>query len=492
MIKQLIRIYTSQTDDVKGLAKGFFWSVFGSVLSRVLLFLGWILMARILGKELYGEYGLIRNTILMFATFAGFGMGITGMKFVAQWIGTDKERAGRVASLTLSFSSILGIIITMCVILFSDIIAENILKAPWLKDEFIISAFILLFCAYNGAQIGILNGLKKFKEVAKVQLWNAVISLPFFVIGAYMGVLWSVVAYAISNLLLCIQCAYYIQQAEKSDEIKIEYISGWKEWRLLYKYSLPATLSGLMVMPVKWVSEVMLVNSSGFAAMGIFSAVLTINIIVAALANTMTSPFISFMSSSKSDSDVIGKLNMLAPWFLGLIICIPFLCFPQIGGWLFGKDYQGDFFNEAFVYVILFTIVIMYTQGFSLILAVNNMQWMGFCSNFIWAVLLLGSFYFLKDKGAVGLAISYCIAYIMVTIITYPIYIKRKLVSIEFIFSRHVGMLWGIIAILICLSYIEMHWGGRVLYFIVSTLLIIVTFKNMMKSNVNYSIVNNK
>ena len=172
-----------------------------------------------------------------------------------------------------------------------------------------------------------------------------------------MGVLWSVVAYAISNLLLCLQSTYYIQQAEKKNEITINYIRGWKEWRLLYQYSLPATLSGLMVMPVKWVSEVMLVNSSGFAAMGIFSAVLTINIIVAALANTMTSPFISFMSSSKSDSDVIDKLNMLAPWFLGLMICVPFLCFPQLGGWLFGKDYQGDVFNEAFVYVSALNIL---------------------------------------------------------------------------------------------------------------------------------------
>ena len=158
---------------------------------------------------------------------------------------------------------------------------------------------------------------------------------------------------------------------------------------------------------------------------------------------------------------------------------------------MFGKDYQGDIFNEAFIYVILFTIVIMYKQGMARIFAVKNMQWMGFLSNTIWGILLLGSFYFLKDNGAVGLSISYCIAYIMVTIIMYPIYIVRKWVPMEFIFSRYVCVLWGITALLIYLSYIEMHWGVRVMYYVGSTLLIAAVFKRMMKSKVKYSIIEN-
>ena len=485
------QLYSSQSTDVKGLAKGVFWSVFGSIFSRALLFIAWILMARILGKESYGEYGIIRNTVMMFSAFAGFGMGITGMKFIAQYIDTDRAKASRIASLTLSFSAILGTVVTIFVVIFSGIIAERTLKAPWLRTDFIIASLILLLCAYNGAQIGILNGLKRFKDVAKLQSLNAVISLPIFVLGAYFGVFWSVVAFAVSNLILCIQSSYYIKKTENAGEITIKYNSGWKEWRLLYQYSLPATLSGLMVIPVKWVSEVMLVNYSGFEAMGIFSAVLTINIMVSALSNTMSSPFISFMSSNKSDSGLIDKLNMLAPWFLGLIVCLPFMCFPTFGGYLFGKDYQGAEFNEAFVYVMLFTIILMYKQGMARIFAVKNMQWVGFLSNTIWGIFLLGSFYLLREKGAVGLTISYCIAYIVVTIIMYPIYIKRHWVPMEFIFSRYVFILWGMTAGVIYLSYIDMHWAFRIIYFVVAICITILTFKKMMKSNVKYSIIEN-
>lgn len=488
MLKKIKNKYYSQSEDVKGLAKGVFWSVLGSVLSRVLLFITWIIMARILGKELYGEYGLIRNTILMFATFAGFGMGITGMKFIAENYENDRNKAGRIAALTLSFSALLGVIITVFVIIFSDEIVERTIKAPWLKMDFIIASFILLMNAYNGAQTGILNGLKQFKIAAKIQLYNAILSLPLFIIGAYYGVTYCVIAYALSNLVLCIQSSYHIRILQNKGMINIDWTNGWREWRLLYQYSLPAALSGIMVMPIKWISEVMLVNASGFAAMGIFSAVITINIIVTSLANTLTSPFISYMSSSRSDSNMIDKLNMLAPWFIGMIIGVPFLCFPELGGILFGKDFQGPMFSQSFIYVILFTIVVMYKQGLARIFAVKNMQWLGFVSNTIWGIILLSSFYLFKSKGVVGLSISYCIAYILVTFIMYPIYIKRKWVPNEFIYSINAIGLWSITLFLVFISYLEIIWYFRVLLFLLAIAITIYLFNRMLKSNVNYSI----
>ncbi len=481
--------YASQSGDVKGLASSVLWSILGTLGSRVLMFIVWIAVAKILGKEGFGEYGLIRNTALTFSTFAGFGLGLTGTKFIAENLKKDKGKAGRIASLTLTFSAITGSIITLLVILFSDYIATNTLKAPELRSEFIIAAFVLWFCAYNGAQIGVMNGLKRFKETARISVVNSILCLPLYIVGAYFGVFWSVMAYAASNLILCLQTGYAIGKAEKEGIISINYKSGWKEWRLLYRYSLPATLSGLLISPIKWVSEIILVNNAGFAAMGIFSAVLTLQIIVRNIANTMTSPFISYMSSKEAESDIIDKLNILAPWLLGMIICLPFMSFPQLGGWMFGKEYQGTVFDETFMYVMLFTLIIMYKQGMSRIFAVKNMQWVGFLSNSIWGATLLLSFHFLKKDASIGLAISYCIAYIFVTMVMYPIYIKRKWVPMEFIFSKWVITLWGIVAMLIYLSYHDINIYIRALIFIISTTITLYVFYKLFKSKVKYSIM---
>ena len=41
-----------------------FWAIVGSITSRALGLGSAIIVARLLGKSIYGEYGMIRNTVL--------------------------------------------------------------------------------------------------------------------------------------------------------------------------------------------------------------------------------------------------------------------------------------------------------------------------------------------------------------------------------------------------------------------------------------------
>ena len=49
-----------------------FWILLGNVVSKFILLIATILMARYLGKDEYGQFGIIKSTILMFAMFAAF------------------------------------------------------------------------------------------------------------------------------------------------------------------------------------------------------------------------------------------------------------------------------------------------------------------------------------------------------------------------------------------------------------------------------------
>ena len=72
----------------------------GAVISRGLMLAATVLVARMLGKTVYGELGMIQSTVGMFGVFAGFGLGLTATKHVAEFRQSDPDRAGRIINLS--------------------------------------------------------------------------------------------------------------------------------------------------------------------------------------------------------------------------------------------------------------------------------------------------------------------------------------------------------------------------------------------------------
>ncbi|MEG1545012.1 MAG: oligosaccharide flippase family protein, partial [Tannerellaceae bacterium] len=171
------------SEKAKELLVNSFWSILGSIISKGLVFLAWILVGRILGKEDYGSFGIIRNTVIMFTSFAGLGLGLTASKFVAEFLHSDKAKVERILGLTLAFGTIMGAIIGVFTLIFSSYLAKDMLHAPALVFDLQIASIILFFSSLNGAQIGALQGLQAFKKLASINTWQAICSFPLFIVG---------------------------------------------------------------------------------------------------------------------------------------------------------------------------------------------------------------------------------------------------------------------------------------------------------------------
>jgi O-antigen/teichoic acid export membrane protein len=103
-------------------ARGVFWSVGGAIASQVLGMIASFVTARLLGKVGVGEVGIVRSTLGAFGVFAGFGLGLTSTKYVAEFRLTNPGRAGRILGLSRIAALSSGAIIT--VVLF--LVAENL------------------------------------------------------------------------------------------------------------------------------------------------------------------------------------------------------------------------------------------------------------------------------------------------------------------------------------------------------------------------------
>ena len=67
----LFKFY-KENGPIKELVSSSLWSIVGTIISKVLLFVIWIIVARLLSPGQYGEFSIIKSTTLMFADFVGF------------------------------------------------------------------------------------------------------------------------------------------------------------------------------------------------------------------------------------------------------------------------------------------------------------------------------------------------------------------------------------------------------------------------------------
>ena len=82
------------------LFKDSFWAVFGNGLGYVLLLAAGMVVANFLGKDVYGEYGVVKTTMVYMASFAALGLGFTSTKYVAQYISEDKSQINSIIKST--------------------------------------------------------------------------------------------------------------------------------------------------------------------------------------------------------------------------------------------------------------------------------------------------------------------------------------------------------------------------------------------------------
>ena len=117
------------------LFKDSFWAVFGNGFGNVLLLCGGITIAHVIGKDAYGEYGIVKSTMFYAAGFATFGLGYTSTKFTAEEIKNKGHQIKEVVASSFLISFVNSLILCFFLFAFSEQLADFV-NTPQLVKAF--------------------------------------------------------------------------------------------------------------------------------------------------------------------------------------------------------------------------------------------------------------------------------------------------------------------------------------------------------------------
>ncbi|NLI72068.1 MAG: oligosaccharide flippase family protein [Bacteroidales bacterium] len=421
----------------KRLIDGISWTLVGNIIGKFLQLLAFIFVARILGKEAYGQVGIVRSTLMMFLIFSSAGMGITATRYIARYRNSNPHNAYLVYNFTQKTVFWVGLIFSLLVFLSSSFIAEKQLNSVQLSDALKIGAVTLFFMTLSSVQTGSLNGFERFKKLGINTAINGFIQLVSVVLGAYLwGINGVVLGLGIASLVLIVQLHFALRDDihRCKNTFKSLETEKFNAKSVFIQFSLPAILQSLVYIPVLWWAKTYLINQSNYSEMAIFDVAEQWYYVVLFIPTSLSSIVLPLLtnvnySSSGNQYNKLLKFNLWLNIGISVVAALAVALFAPI----IYKFYGTEFTDFRPLLVLLITVVVSAANNvFGQVIASKGIMWIGFMVNLLWAIwLILFSIIFIGNmqKGAVGLAYALLISYLLHSIAQGFVALRLKLVK---------------------------------------------------------------
>ena len=419
------------------LANGAFWGGVASIGTRAFTLIGTFLLARVLGKDGFGEYGIINSTLAMIAGMAGLGIGATVIKYVAEFKEKDPVRVGRILALSTLVTLTSAAIYGGFFLLFAPWLATKTLAASHLAPMLQISAISLVLGLINTVQGASLTGCESFRFLSFVNIIQSLTQSVLVLAGAWLwGITGAVLMTAVAMLITVVITRWFIIKEWRRFGIIFQWHDAWKEWRILLKYSLPTFLSGLSVGPVVWGCNALLANrADGYAQLGVLNAANQWQSAIQFLPSLLGSALLPIMSEKYGNGDAVGCIRVMKKMMLMTTVIVVPITFAicLISPWImrgYGSSFVSGFWTLCLSIITAALLAIMTPVG-QYIGAIGQM-WVGFWMNTGWGICMLTASWFMVKWGAEGLAGARFIAYMFhsVWVLGY-VYFQRSKIANE-------------------------------------------------------------
>jgi O-antigen/teichoic acid export membrane protein len=397
---------------------GVAFNLLGTIFNQGSTFVVNIVVANLLGRQIFGEYAIMQNTLVAVAAFGQLGIGFVATKYVAEFRSTDRERAGRILGMLYAISIMLAGIASLTLLVLSPWLAVSVLKAPSLAPGLAIGSAVLLFAVLNGFLIGALAGLESYRVLAKAFVRGGTVYLLVCSGFAWRGGLNGVIGgQAISGFVLLVILVLALRSECLQQGIRFHFRRTANEWPIILKFAVPGALSGLTSAPALWLASTLLVRQpDGFSQMAIFSASFSVMAAVLLLPNIANNVGMSLINHRKGSGNSLEYrqifwINLVATVAIVMAgAAVAALLGPELLR-LFGKNFKNGYPT------LLILLAATVPQGLAValyqIIQSQAKMWLSFIAVALPkdALIVILAYLLIPTHGASGVAIGYAAAW---------------------------------------------------------------------------------
>jgi O-antigen/teichoic acid export membrane protein len=237
-------------DMAKTTTKGGFHYLLGLVISTVISSVGTIFIAKMMGDDLYGLYGIVLNVPNIIVIFRDWGINSAMVRYTAQYRAED--RTPEIRSIFFSgilFEIIVGIILSVVSFTISGYLATDIYNRPEIASLLQLASITILTSGLITAATAAFTGIEKMEYNSIMLICQSVIKtfLVIVLVALGFGTSGAVVGYTVGTVVAgTIGLAFTLvifKKLPKPFTFKLEIREYIKE---MLKFGLPLSVAAIV------------------------------------------------------------------------------------------------------------------------------------------------------------------------------------------------------------------------------------------------------
>ncbi|KXA89861.1 hypothetical protein AKJ57_04790 [candidate division MSBL1 archaeon SCGC-AAA259A05] len=339
-------VLADSIDDVLGkVVKGAGFILIGTVIGLAVSFVAKIVIIRYITQSQYGIYQQAITVISIFTTVAGLGLrgGVT--RQISYYREKNKSKVGSLIGSSLTLGLISSVLVSICIYIFADPIAQGFFNEPDLVLPLKLVSFSLPLVLLGGILVSILRGFENPKgkvlfknlttNITRLAGFGVVILLAL----SFLGVL---SVYLISCLLGLLVVGLYTKSKIPSEiGVDIDFSVAKK----LIIFSIPLMGAGILATIMNWTDTLIIGFYEVSANVGLYRGAYPLARLIPTLltaAGFLYMPLISKLEAAETREKINRAYQVVTKWiFSGAFpIFLLLFLFPEtILKFFFGAEY---------------------------------------------------------------------------------------------------------------------------------------------------------